>query len=221
MTRMIKRTTRRSRSDTITLLSPVNRVRNNYEALYYNVDSDDPDMDDILKEEIQRAFEQRGVTLLDNPNDDVLREIMLDACVESVKKIGGRPLSQVQEERIEQEFDKFTSEHSSFYELSFKTYEYKYKEFVDEKLIDARLAQNADNEHNLSYIGCVPEAVEQTTRRAYRQRKQLEEKERDELADAQYAASQQGKPSDFKEYDYDRLNNIKSAQYERNHTLER
>jgi len=174
-------------------LSPVGRIQNNYEALYYNIDSDDPEMDEIVKEQLQKSFERYNVTIADNPHPTILRDVLVDAYKESVKQISGDALSSSQIAQLTSTFDTFTTQHPRFYDASFASYADKYEgETVDMHVLYRR-AMSTDNGSSpfsfnphpaseLSYSGYVPEAVTYTTRRAYQQLQQA----KDEVEQEQY-----------------------------------
>lgn len=107
-------------------LSPESRVKNSYEALYYRVESGDPKMDEIERQEIQRAFRENDVVLADNPKEDVLKGIMVQAFQRSAKALQQKDLSPLQMKMIEQEFDQFTKNHPDPYGTLFDSYEQRY-----------------------------------------------------------------------------------------------
>lgn len=112
---------------TIMDMSPEIRVKNNYESLYYGVDSNDPEVDEILREQIQKAFIDHDVLLSDRPSHELLREVMLDAYRETIKELGGSEPTKLQMKAFTHEFDRFTKDHIDFYEGTFNRYEAKYQ----------------------------------------------------------------------------------------------
>lgn len=117
------------RKDQIERLSPESRIKNSYESLYYRASSGDPESDDIVKGEIQQSFRRYGVTLNDRPDDALLRSVMLDAYKKSTKELGGdlSKLSSDWEHNLERDFDRFTTNHPSFYTSTFDSYENRYE----------------------------------------------------------------------------------------------
>lgn len=115
------------RKDQVERLSPESRIKNSYESLYYRAGSGDPETDEIVKGAIQQSFRRHGVTLTDQPDDAVLRSVMLDAFKESTKELGGEPLSASREQSLARDFDHFTRNHTSFYTVSFESFENRYE----------------------------------------------------------------------------------------------
>lgn len=113
-------------------LSPEGRTKNSYEALYYRVNSGDPETDEVLRREIQNSFREYDITLADGPNKDILRIVMLQAYKNTAKEIQGEDLTPEQIETIEQNFDSLVDNHTKFYDTVFDSYERKYEgETVD------------------------------------------------------------------------------------------
>lgn len=115
------------RKDQVERLSPESRIKNSYESLYYRAGSGDPESDEIVKGALQQAFRRHGVTLSDQPDDAVLRNIMLDAVKESTKELCGETLSANREQSLTRDFDQFTRNHTSFYTVSFESFESRYE----------------------------------------------------------------------------------------------
>ena len=101
-------------------LSPEGRIKNSYEAMYYRTESGDPKSDEIIKDEIQHSFRRHGITLSDQPNNDRLRDVMLDAYKKSAQELGGASLSPNWSENLTRDFDGFTKDHTSFYKKTFE-----------------------------------------------------------------------------------------------------
>lgn len=120
------------RKDQIEKLSAEGRVRNSYEAMYYRTDSGDPEVDEIVRSEIQHSFRRHGITLSDQPNNETLRNIMLDAYKKSAQELGGSTITSERSSNLTRDFDAFTKNHPDFYKTSFDAYEDKYNgETVD------------------------------------------------------------------------------------------
>lgn len=168
-------------------MSPEVRVKNNYESLYYCVDSNDPEVDEILREQIQKAFIDHDVLLSDRPTQEKLREVMLDAYKETMKELGGSVPTKSKMKTFTHEFDHFIKDHTDFYEGTFKMYEAKYQgDTVDLAAEYERTAQDRDNvlsmgavgktkkdieliqeDSKMSYMGHVPEAMAPVARFDY------------------------------------------------------
>ncbi|MGC6586642.1 hypothetical protein ACPV3A_16945 [Paenibacillus sp. Dod16] len=112
---------------TIINMSPEIRVKNSYESLYYYVDSNDPEADEILREQIQKAFVDHDLVLSDRPSQKELQEVMLDAYKESMKQLGGTEPTELEIQAFTREFNRFTKEHQDFYDVSFRMFEEKYQ----------------------------------------------------------------------------------------------
>jgi|UPI0007880181 hypothetical protein len=112
-------------------LSPESRIKNSYESLYYRADSGDPEADTIVREEMQRSFRRRGVVLADNPDDVILKTLMVDAYKKSTKELSAGNLSPNWEKNLLRDFDTFTKNHPSFYTTTFDSYENRYGVPVD------------------------------------------------------------------------------------------
>lgn len=133
------------RKDQVERLSPESRIKNSYESLYYRAGSGDPESDEIVKGAIQQSFRRHGVTLSDQPDDAVLRNVMLDAFKESTKELGGETLSASRDQSLTRDFDRFTRNHTSFYSVSFESFETRYEgEPVDFFADFDRLVQEND-----------------------------------------------------------------------------
>lgn len=134
------------RKDQIVKLPPESRIKNSYESLYYRTNSGDPESDKIVREEIQQAFRRNGVILADNPDDSMLRGIMLDAYKKSTQELGGEGgLSSNWENNLTRDFDMFTKHHPSFYTTTFESYERRYDgEPVDFSADYERMVQEND-----------------------------------------------------------------------------
>ncbi|OMF76790.1 hypothetical protein [Paenibacillus glucanolyticus] len=111
---------------TIINMSPEIRVKNSYESLYYCIDSNDPEADEILREQIQKAFVDHDLLLSDRPSQKKLHEVMLDAYKESMKQLGGTEPTELEIQAFTKEFNRFTKEHQDFYDVSFRRFEEKY-----------------------------------------------------------------------------------------------
>lgn len=163
---------------TIMDMSPEIRVKNSYESLYYYVDSNDPEVDEILREQIQKAFFNHDVLLSDRPSQELLREVMLDAYTEIMKELGGSEPTKLKMKAFTHEFDCFTKDHIDFYEGTFKRYEAKYQGDTADLVADyERTFQGQDDElsmvvgktnkeieriqtdSKMSYMGHVPQAT--------------------------------------------------------------
>lgn len=134
------------RKDQIVKLPPESRIKNSYESLYYRTNSGDPETDKIVREEIQQAFRRQGIILADNPDDTMLRDIMLDAYKKSTQELGGKDgLSSNWENNLTRDFDTFTRSHPSFYTTTFESYERRYDgEPVDFSADYERMVQEND-----------------------------------------------------------------------------
>lgn len=115
------------RKDQIENLPPESRIKNSYESLYYRTESGDPESDQIVRDEIQHSFRRHGIILTDNPDDAVLRDVMLDAYKKSTKELGGEDLPSGWEKNLTRDFDSFTESHPTFYTSSFDSYENRYE----------------------------------------------------------------------------------------------
>lgn len=114
------------RKDHVKSLSAEGRVRNSYEALYYNAKSGDPETDDIMRSQMQQAFRNEDVLLADSPDDERLRDVMLNAYKSSTGELQGSEINPEQSQTLERDFDAFTDNHPQFYASSFDAYEKKY-----------------------------------------------------------------------------------------------
>ncbi|HET7615445.1 MAG TPA: hypothetical protein VFK27_00715, partial [Bacillales bacterium] len=111
----------------------------------YRASSGDPESDEIVREEIQRSFRQHGIILADHPDDDALRDIMLDAYKKSTQELGGDDLSSDWENKLTRDFDTFTASHSDFYTTTYDSYETRYEgEPVDLAADYDRMVQEND-----------------------------------------------------------------------------
>lgn len=130
---------------TILNMSPELRVINSYESLYYYSDSKDSEADEILREQIQKAFADHDVLLSDRPSRGKLREVMLDAYKESMKELGGSDPTELQIKAFTKNFDRFTKDRDNFYDVTFKMYEANYQgESVDLAAEYERSVRNND-----------------------------------------------------------------------------
>ncbi|WP_145142350.1 hypothetical protein [Paenibacillus sp. Y412MC10] len=130
------------------------RVKNSYESLYYCSDSNDPEADEILREQIQKAFADHDVLLSDRPSPETLREIMLDAYKQSLKELGGWEPTESQIRAFTQDFDRFTKDRDNFYDVTFRMYEAKYQgDSVD---------LMAEYERTVDHIGISSKVIGQT-----------------------------------------------------------
>lgn len=103
------------------------RVKNSYESLYYCSNSNDPETDEVLREQIQKAFVMYDVLLSDRPSRETLREVMLEAYTESKKVLDRLQLTELEIKAFTRDFDCFTKEHQDFYNVTFKMFESKYQ----------------------------------------------------------------------------------------------
>lgn len=200
--------------DMVSRMSPATRVRNGYEALYYNVESGDAEMDDILKREMQMAFRKHKVVLADKPSNEQLRDIVLDSYKSSAAELAGGDtgLTVEQERSIELSFDRFAGNHPNFYKSSFSSFERKfdgmtvdfaeeYERFMNESepLNHDRLAEDMTAMDDLyvpdasavrvsgemSYSQRVPQPQAEALKRSFKQVQQ-EERSADELKGVAY-----------------------------------
>lgn len=186
----------------INSLSPAGRVRNSYESLYYNVNSNDPEADEVVRGHIQSAFKKHNVVLTDNPTVAQLRSVMVSAYKESILELDGGHVSDHTIDAFEQDFDRFAKDHPSFYASTFSSYEDRYDgETVDfsadytRAMSDVDLTPSEDDidqmfesveregfedavstmkTSGLSYTGHVPDSKLQTKKRTYMQIKEEE-----------------------------------------------
>lgn len=108
-------------------MSPEIRVKNSYESLYYCSESNDPEADEILREQIQKSFTDHDVLLSDRPSQEKLRKVMLEAYKESMKELGGSEPTEPQIKAFMQDFYRFTKDRDNFYDVTFRMYEAKYQ----------------------------------------------------------------------------------------------
>lgn len=161
---------------TIMNMSAEIRVKNSYESLYYCSDSNDPEADEILREQIQKAFADHDVLLSDRPSQEQLREIMLDAYKHSLKELDGLEPTESQIRAFTQDFYRFTKDRENFYDVTFRMYEAKYQgdsvdlmaeyeRTVDHVGISSKVVGQTNNKiefgeagQKMSYMGHVPQA---------------------------------------------------------------
>lgn len=128
------------KADQLKHLSLEGRIKNSYEALYYNVESGDKEMDEVVRRNAKHSFRSYDVTLADKPDQKTLRTIMLEAYQTSAREFGEKTHTKINEARLEKEFDDFTKDHDQFYKQSFNHYEEKYAgEPIDFEADDVRM----------------------------------------------------------------------------------
>lgn len=103
--------------------TPVARVVNSYESLYFRAVSGDPSTDEILYREMMRAFEEEDITLDDKPTPEELNRVLVKAYSSAVEEIQGAPATDAQKEELAEGLTSFEATHTKFYETSFKSFE--------------------------------------------------------------------------------------------------
>lgn len=105
---------------------PLARVQNGYEALYYNVESGDPEVDELLQKALSDAYREHDIVLEDKRLIDVQHAAMLDAYVTVARELNGSDLSPNQRLVIEMAFDDFAQSNDLFYDKFTTSYERRF-----------------------------------------------------------------------------------------------
>lgn len=108
--------------DQLSVMSPEGRVKNSRDSLFYRVNSGDPEVDEILRQETLIAFKEHDVLLADKPSPETLRAIMLHAAKESTKELQRSHLTPEQMQTIERNFDAM-ADRPNFYKKTFEAFE--------------------------------------------------------------------------------------------------
>lgn len=116
-------------------LSKEERIKNSYESIYHKVESNDPEMDKILKDAMQNQFLTYDLVLADlldfdkdiEVDDEQFRQMLVGACFEACDEIDGVDMTHKQMKIIEEDFNNFTQYNPSVYETIFDNFEEIYE----------------------------------------------------------------------------------------------
>lgn len=103
--------------------TPVARVVNSYESLYFRAVSGDASADEIVRREMMRAFKEEDIVLDDKPSSEELNRVLVKAYAAAVEEIQGAPVTEAQRDELEGSLDTFEATHARFHETTFKSFE--------------------------------------------------------------------------------------------------
>lgn len=127
-------------------LNTETRVANSFSALCYKVSSEDPEMDEALKEAIQHSFLDKDLALTDYPADDEFHEVFENAHIAAARKVHKISLDEEQIDTIKDKFGEMMRNNDNDFYFICDAFEEKYRgETVDFHVVSRRLFQDHVN----------------------------------------------------------------------------
>lgn len=119
-------------AEQLSRLSPVQRVQNSYESLYFGTPSGDRVTDGVVRKELSSSFLRNDVVFEDpDVTPDAIRHAYLDAYVTSVGVLQGTPVTDEQRIDMQYRYERFEKEQHNVQSKTYDGYRAKYEETLD------------------------------------------------------------------------------------------
>lgn len=104
-------------------MTPEQRVVNGYESLYFGSQSGDEQTNEVLRESMLRSFQRNDLALDDEPDDERMRKVFVEAYVDATASLQGEPATDEQRAYVTRSFARFEMTQRAFYERTAKAFE--------------------------------------------------------------------------------------------------